>query len=52
MTFPFKVSIQKINNFFRLIHSTIVFAESFFESSTSLKSILCINMIPRNNESV
>ena len=40
VTFPFKVPIQKIINFFRLIHSTIVFAESFFESSTSLSDIL------------
>ena len=40
MTFSFKVPIQKIINFFRLIHSTIVFAESFFESSTSLSDIL------------
>ena len=36
----FKVPIQKSINFFRLIHSTIVFTESFFESSTSLPNIL------------
>ena len=32
MTFSFKVPIQKIINFFRLIHSPIVFAESFLRA--------------------
>ena len=40
VAFPFKVPIQKIIKNFRLIHSTIVFAESFFESSASLSDIL------------
>ena len=32
VTFTFKVPIQKIINFFRLIHSTIVFTESIFRA--------------------
>ena len=44
MSFSFKVPIQKLS-FSRLIHSTIVFAESFFESSTSLSDILHFTII-------
>ena len=36
MTFSFRVPIQKIINCCRLIHSTIVFAESLFESLSDI----------------
>ena len=42
MTFSFKVPIQKIINFFRLIHSTIVFAESFFLRTRPVCPTFCI----------